>query len=390
MSSPDSPRATSPWGSLADRYATEKKRKLLALDGGGIRGILTLEILARMEKLLAEATGRGADFRLGDYFDYIGGTSTGAIIAAGLVRGMTVGELLAFYQDAGPLMFDKTFLWRRVRSFYESEPLAKQLQETFGKDTDLSPEHLRCLLLVVARNATTDSAWPVSSNPLAKYNQRHRPDCNLQIPLWQLVRASTAAPIYFPPEVLNWDENDPAKTFVFVDGGMTPYNNPAFLLYRMATLAPFQLCWKTGEENLLLVSVGTGAAPTADGDVSAPARNIVSNLAGLPSALMYGAQVDQDVSCRTVGRCVHGDPIDREIGDLVVHPIDGPDLGRAFRYARYNADLSRAGLDRLGCPDLDPDEVGQLDAIAQIPNLRRLGRKVAEEVKIEHFGTFLA
>jgi hypothetical protein len=375
------------WGPLAKRYGHEQPRKLLALDGGGIRGILTLEILHSMEKLLAEATGQGEDFRLGEYFDYIAGTSTGAIIAAGLARGMSVQELLDFYQKAGPLMFDKAVLWKRVQSFYRAEPLAKQLQKTFGKDTTLEPEHFKCALLVVTRNATTDSPWPVSSNPYAKYSARHRPDCNLKIPLWQLIRASTAAPIFFPPEILTWDKDDPAKSFVFVDGGMTPYNNPAFLLYRMATLPPYKLAWKTGEENLLLISVGTGAAPTAAGDVNDPGKNIVSNLAGLPSALMYSSQVDQDINCRTVGRCVHGAPIDREMGDLI--PAEDDTTPRAFRYARYNADISQKGLEDLGFKDLKSEDVGKLDAIDQIPSLRRIGRKIGEEIKIEHFAGFV-
>jgi patatin-like phospholipase/acyl hydrolase len=197
------------WGHLADRYhrdtpAQHPPRKLLALDGGGIRGILTLEVLRRIEELLAEATGQGAKFRLCQFFDYIGGTSTGAIIAAGLARGMSVTELLAFYQKTGPAMFDKAFLLNRLKYDYNSAPLAAELQKAFGKDTDLRPQHLQSLLLVVTRNVSTDSPWPISSNPLAKYNLPNRSDCNLQIPLWQLVRASTAAPTYFAPEVLQW------------------------------------------------------------------------------------------------------------------------------------------------------------------------------------------
>ncbi len=390
------------WGPLAARYETERPRKLLALDGGGIRGILTLEVLASMESLLAQATGKGSAFRLCDFFDYIAGTSTGAIIAAGLACGMSTGELLAFYQQTGPAMFDKAFLLQRIKNLYKSEPLAGELRKTFSKvdngkprDRTLAPEDLCCLFLAVTRNVSTDSPWPISSNPFAKYNQRERKDCNLQIPLWQLVRASTAAPIFFPPEVLQWDPDDPSKTFVFVDGGVTPYNNPAFLLFRMATLAPYKLAWKTGEKNLLLISVGTGAAPTLDGDILSPQKNAVSNLAGLPGALMYGAQVDQDINCRTVGRCVHGAPIDRELGDLihrdeagVAIPID-QDLGRAFLYARYNAELTRGGLDALGLPDIDPEQVSKLDSVQFIPQLRRVGRKIGDEVKIEHFGDFI-
>lgn len=390
------------WGHLAERYETERPRKLLALDGGGIRGILTLEVLARIESLLAPTSGKGSAFRLCDFFDYIAGTSTGAIIAAGLACGMSAQELLTFYQQTGPAMFDKAFLLQRIKSLYKSEPLAQELRKTFSKqvngqtrDRTLAPDDLCCLFLAVTRNVTTDSPWPISSNPLARYNQRDRKDCNLQIPLWQLVRASTAAPIFFPPEVLQWDPNDPSKSFVFVDGGITPYNNPAFLLFRMATLEPYKLAWKTGEENLLLISVGTGAAPTLDGDILSPQKNAVSNLAGLPGALMYGALIDQDVNCRTVGRCVYGAPIDRELGDLIPRDAAGvpiplsKDLGRAFLYARYNAELTRDGLDAMGLPDVDPEQVSKLDSVQFVPQLRRIGQKVGDEVKIEHFGSFV-
>jgi uncharacterized protein len=383
------------WGPLAGRYEVERPRKLLALDGGGIRGVITLEVLIEIERLLANATGRGDEFRLCDFFDYIGGTSTGAIIAAGLARGMSGKELLEFYKQTGPAMFDKAFILYRVRNLYDSKPLAQELQKKFGEKTNLFPENLRCLLLIVTRNVTTDSPWPVSSNPQAKYNEPARPDCNLKIPLWQLVRASTAAPIYFAPEVLQWDPHNPAKSFVFVDGGLTPYNNPAFLLFRMATQAPYRLSWRTGERNLLLVSIGTGAAPHLDAEVYSPGKNIFLNLAGLPAALMYGAQVDQDINCRTTGRCVYGAPIDRELEDSI--PRDGSagpiplseDLGRAFLYARYNAELSSEGLHKIGLGDIDPTKVGKLDSVEHIDDLSRVGQKLAQEVRLEHFGPFV-
>ena len=81
------------WKKLASRY----------------QGNLTLEVLARMEETLAKATGDESGFRLCHFFDYVGGTSTGAIIAAGLARGMSAKELLDFYQKTGPAMFDKQF-----------------------------------------------------------------------------------------------------------------------------------------------------------------------------------------------------------------------------------------------------------------------------------------
>ncbi len=120
----------------------------------------------------------------------------------------------------------------------------------------LGSAKLRTLLLLVMRNATTDSAWPVSNNPSALFNRNlDDPTCNLKLPLWQLVRASAAAPTFFEPEVLRLG----SQTFVFDDGAMTPFGNPAFQLFLMATASPYCLEWPTGEEKMLLVSVGTGS-----------------------------------------------------------------------------------------------------------------------------------
>jgi len=389
---------------LAKLLVPTPPKKLLALDGGGIRGLITLEVLAKMECLLAGATRKGSDFRLCDFFDYIGGTSTGAIIAAGLARGMSTSDLLNFYRDTGPSMFQRPFILKRIFNLYKAEPLANKLKEKFGADTNLMPEHLRCLLLIVTRNKSTDSFWPISSNTQAKYNALKNKDgtdnkqCNLKLPLWQLVRASTAAPIFFEPEVIQLDQDNPAKRFVFVDGGTTPYNNPAFLLFRMATDPAYNLNWKTGEQNLLLISVGTGAAPELDAEVYATSKNALSNLADFAKALMYGAQVDQDINCRTLGRCVYGDKIDRELGDMIPKVKNGDkeetipisqDQRRAFLYARYNVDLSEDGLKQKGLGDLDPKKVGALDAVDSLNDLSRIGKRLAEEVKLEHFGSFV-
>ena len=109
---------------------------------------------------------------------------------------------------------------------------------------------------------------------------------------------------------------------------------------------------------------------------------------------MYGAMVDQDTNCRVVGRCAHGAVLDREIGDMI--PREGhqkiplsQDLGREFLYSRYNADLSREGLDAIGLDDIEPAKVQKLDSVESMGDLRRVGRMVAEEVKIEHFGKFV-
>lgn len=384
------------WGPLADRYRAERPRRILALDGGGIRGVMTLGVLAKLEDELKNARDAGEDFRLCDFFDLIGGTSTGAIIAAGLARGMSVAEIKRFYRDFGKTAFARRKLWHRWQTLYGEGGLGKTLRETFGADTDLGPEHLRCLLVVVTRNATTDSAWPISSNPFATYNDPARADCNLRVPLWQLVRASTAAPVFFPPEVVSWDPDDAAKSFVFVDGGTTAYNNPAFLLFKMATEPAYKLGWPTGERKLLVVSVGTGGAPAVGDAAEDPGTNLLEAAMNTLSALMSQASVDQDVSCRIIGRCTYGGIIDRELHDLTPVDPDIPDCplsveqdtGKAFLYVRYNAELTPTGLEELGLGGIDADRVRKMDDVDNVDELAQIGDALAGKVDLAHLGTF--
>jgi predicted acylesterase/phospholipase RssA len=371
------------------------QRRMLALDGGGIMGLITLQVLARMEEQLAGVSDRGDKFRLCQFFDYIAGTSTGAIIAAGLAIGKKVSEIVDFYRDAGAEMFEPSALLYRARHLYEADPLRAKLSAVFGAGETLASPTLQSLLLVVTRNATTDSPWPVSSNPAAKYNERKRPDCNLQIPLWQLVRASTAAPIYFPPEQLEWEPGNIKKTFVFEDGGVTPYNNPAWLLFRMATTPAYRLGWETGEDRLMLVSVGTGTSARAMAGHSLRGEFTGTSLTTLPGELMRGMAVENDINCRTIGRCVHGRAIDNELGDLIPRDADGTviapsqPLGRAFLYARYDPDVSAKGLAAAGLGGIDAAAL-TMDNIKMLPALERIGEAEAKHVDLRNqFSTFM-
>jgi patatin-like phospholipase/acyl hydrolase len=382
--------------SIQDKRDKQGPRKLLALDGGGIRGIMTLEVLARIESELQNKLGRGDKFVLADYFDYVAGTSTGAIIATCLSIGMRVDEIRDFYIDSGPAMFDKTNLIRRyTRNKFHDQKLAKKLQDVIAKKTGepeatLGCEALRTYLLLILRNATTDSPWPISNNPAAKYNDRTRPVSNLDLPLWKLVRASTAAPTYFPPEVLTIrDSKLIDHEFVFVDGGVTMYNNPAFQLFLMATVAPYNLRWPAGEDKMLLVSLGTGSAANANENLGPEQMNIVYNASSIPSALMFAAANEQDFLCRVFGNCLNGGMLDRELGVMMGINGQGPVIPKLFSYMRYNADLLRIGLDALGLAHIEPRNVQQLDSVDHISELQEVGRAVAKQVDISHFAGFL-
>ena len=372
--------------SLNEKIHAPGPKKILTLDGGGIRGMIAVEVLSKLEQLLRNKTGAGSDFVLADYFDYIAGTSTGAIIAAALSLGWSVDKISSFYIDSGSQMFDKASFLKKLHYSYEDKELKKTLQREFGIRTTLGSKQLKTLLMMVMRNSTTDSPWPISNNPAAMYNDRNLDDCNLDLPLWQLVRASTAAPTFFPPERVQIGTNN----FVFVDGGITMYNNPSFQTFLMATLGPYNLGWETGEDKLLIVSLGTGTSPDANKNLGPSDMNLLYNAKSLPSALMYGALNEQDLLCRAFGNCLCGDELDMEVGDLI-------DLGRTksrpvssplFTYVRYNAELTRKGLDALGLDTIDPAKVQKLDAVANIPDLKRVGKAVAKKVKTAHFEGF--
>lgn len=378
-------------GALETRIRSDGPKRILACDGGGIRGLISVEILAKVETELRTALKK-PDLVLADYFDFVCGTSTGAIIAACISAGMTTQTIREFYLSSGAEMFDKALLVRRLRFNYNSEPLANKLREVFserlGDDATLGSPGLRTVLMMVMRNATTDSPWPVWNNPAATYNDRDRKDCNLDLPLWQLVRASTAAPTFFPPEVITFAAGTPEEyTFIFVDGGVTTYNNPAFLAFQMATAAPYALNWQTGTDKLQIISVGTGGAANARPELEADDMWLLHHAASIPGALMNAASAGWDMTCRLLGECRHGAPIDGECGDMLWKPgasnYTGPKL---FGYVRYDADVSPEGLRALGLGDLDSANVRKMDSVKFIPDLQRVGRAYADKhVSIAHF-----
>ncbi len=110
---------------------------------------------------------------------------------------------------------------------------------------------------------------------------------------------------------------------------------------------------------------------------------------------MNQAQVDQDINCRTVGRCNHGPWLDLEIGDLLPRDANNKpiplnqDLGRQFLYLRYEAELTREGLDRMGLEDVKPELVSKLDSTDGMTDLLRIGEKLADQIDLKQFGGFV-
>jgi predicted acylesterase/phospholipase RssA len=151
------------------------KKRILALDGGGIRGVFTIEILGRMEQLLREHFGR-PQMVLADHSDLIAGTSTGGIIGSFLSWGEPVDSVRKLYEENTGAMFCKAPWWKLRGGLFDAKNLSVFLREFFvetdGSLSVMGTQRLKTIMLLVMRNASTGSAWPVTNHAGAKYNTR--------------------------------------------------------------------------------------------------------------------------------------------------------------------------------------------------------------------------
>lgn len=362
-------------------------RRVLALDGGGIHGLFTLEVLAELEALLGAAHGGGrASWRLCEYFDLIAGTSTGGIIAAMLAWGFPVSRVQELYLASARQIFARAPWYQRFKFKFTGDRISATLREMFKEDdgspATLGSEKLRTLLLVTMKNGTTGSAWPICNHPESRYNDRATRGAasNLDIPLWQVVRASTAAPTFFPAQEITVM----GRPQQFIDGGVTPYNNPGLIAANFALLPEYGIRFPAGEDRLLLVSVGTGRREARYGSGEIQDMTLLSHAVFIIQTLMDEVSVEQDTLCRVLGRCRFGAPIDRELGDLTAPDPAAP---RRFSYIRYNytypAEEIAAACREHRCH-------WALDAIPLIGPIRSAGSRYAREhVRLDHFSGFL-
>jgi hypothetical protein len=348
--------------------------------------VLTLGVLRHVEDVLRRRHGAGSEFRLCDYFDLIAGTSTGAIIAAALAQGMSVTQVQELYRDLARRVFEKSlFRQGMLRAKYSAAALTAILKQVFGEDTTLGSDTLGTGLLVVMKRSDTGSPWPVSNNPSGKYYDPGRPltIANKDYPLWAVVRASTAAPSYFDPEhmVIASGAEGTSVTGTFVDGGVSTANNPSLLALRYATLRGYGVSWPVGDDNLLLVSVGTGTRNVNVVPSNIPGYAAVQALLGL----MDDCNSEVETIMQWFGRSSTSRVIDREIQSLQNDDIGGHKL---LTYQRYNVELSEAGLNRgleLGLDGLEIDAVQEMDAPENVELLDRIGERLGQQVADAHF-----
>ncbi|MCP5366709.1 MAG: patatin-like phospholipase family protein [Hyphomicrobiales bacterium] len=233
-------------------------RRILTIDGGGIRGTFPAAFLANLEKDLEHPIGR--------YFDLISGTSTGGIIAIGLALGMSAADILKLYEEKGPAIFGQTrtglsgwiagrFRWGRWVFWgpkYDANPLRNALTEVLGQRR-LGEAGTRLLV----------PAWHPKTQQVYIFKTAHHP--RLQTDYKELAvdaaMATASAPTYFAQHIT-------ANDVGLVDGGLWA-NNPTGIAVVEATAT---LGWPASDlkvlsigclEDIMVVQKAYGAARLA-------------------------------------------------------------------------------------------------------------------------------
>src|SRR5687768_8205292 len=370
-----------------EHFQRAGRKRILALDGGGLRGILSLGILRRVEALLKERHGNDEAFRLCHYFDLIAGTSTGAIIAAALATGMTVDEVIGHYQKLGREVFTKDWFRKGVvRARYDEQTLITHLKRVFGKDLTLGDDSMRTGLLIVTKRLDTGSVWPLGNNPLGQFFRAKDSDTwisNADFPLWKVVRASTAAPSFFDPEPIQISAQAGKKKVVgtFVDGGVSPYNNPSLQALMYATLDGHKVKWPTGADKLLMASVGTGAAAANQAAAQIAAKGALKAL----FSLMDDCAALVETMMQWMSTSPTKRTIDADIGNLGADLLAGAPL---LTYLRYNVTLSADEIETLhpGLSERNVESLGEMDNPQNLDLLLELGQTAGgQQVHADHF-----
>ncbi len=127
------------------------------------------------------------------------------------------------------------------------------------------------------------------------------------------MRASTAAPTYFAPQMI---EVSAGQTAAFIDGGLSMANNPSLTLLMVATLSGFKFHWPMGEDKILLVSVGTGYGVFKKKYKEIDKATLLSWASNIPEMLMQDASWQNQVILQWISKSPTADSLDMEIGDL--------------------------------------------------------------------------
>lgn len=234
-----------------------KQFKILSIDGGGIRGIIPAKILEELEVQI-QKDNPGA--KLYEHFDLICGTSTGAILAIAIALGIPAKDIVKFYSENAKIIFPKWYLKILPResrillakTIYTNKELKTLLNETFTKGNGgITP---------LLNDLKTKVCIPTFNGNLGEINvlkTKHHPDYirDYKLPAHEVALSSASAPVYFPPNSFEYDNDYGSGTNInMIDGGLFA-NNPSLIGLFEAT---DKLGFEFGDVKILSLGTGKG------------------------------------------------------------------------------------------------------------------------------------
>ena len=409
---------------IADRLHSPGPKRMLALDGGGTRGIISIAFLEKIEETLREKH-KNDTLVLADYFDMIGGTSVGSLLATMLALGWDMAKIRKTFEAWAPDLFSR-FLGV---GGYVARVLANKLRGILG-DMPLGSEDLKTGLAILAKRSDTNSAWVFVNNPAARYWEESDGFIgNKDYLLRDILRAATAAPTYYSPTDIvlhSWHEDGKKVTNKgrFIDGAVSPHNNPSLQMFMLASINGYNLgggsieelyknhcngkTWELGPDKLLMISVGTGSHDIEVQKSVVPYKEALGALQSMMGdAQQLALTLLQGVSAAPLDAAGKARPcwlIDSEIGAMSDTLMIGePKL----TFQRYDVPLDAEWLsgkkpkeNQIGVRrgkqiekvimdqgiDLERDlaNLRELISLASMPRLDKLAQAAAEEQVSEH------
>ncbi|MUG93722.1 patatin [Scytonema sp. UIC 10036] len=236
--------------------------KILSLDGGGIRGVLSATILKEIERILSEKKGQ----KLHEYFDLIAGTSTGSILAAGIACQKKADDLIKLYIDEGKNIFLDDIRWQRKWRWWTQaigsdvlyphergeQGLARVLKrnlihQKLGKSPTIAEIKQPNLLILAYDVLSRNTTWFANDDPEEWYYKNN-------IELWKICTASASAPTFFPPYELPYNSH---QSLPHIDGGVSANNPELAAIAHALSMQRSDQC-KTKIDEIAVLSIGTG------------------------------------------------------------------------------------------------------------------------------------
>lgn len=232
---------------VLDALENNQDIKVLSLNGGGVRGLFTITLLAELETIIEKSEKR-ENVKIGDYFDLITGTSIGGILALGLASGISARKLKEAFEksatDIFPLKRYKRKQWWHLlrRSIYESEPLYEAVKGMIGDKIKFEDLNRRVMITSVNLSTGKPKFFKTPHNPKFTIDGK--------IKLIDAAMATSAAPTYFKPHFIDELEH------YFADGGLVA-NNPSYVGIREVLIDMKKDFPNAKPENVKILNIGT-------------------------------------------------------------------------------------------------------------------------------------